>query len=174
MRPIASYTRGLLVGAALSLGAALGLACSGGPVSSTSDSEATGHDTHDHDTHDHEHTTAHDHDTHDHEHTTAHGGDETSEGTSDDGTTGAIESSPEGYCFCMLEFCHDEYHATWGDDHVDSEMMCLAEAGALPSVGMDVDAGNSLECRLHHCLEAMASGDTSSSCPSALGMDACQ
>ena len=51
------------------------------------------------------------------------------------------------YCACMLENCHDQYHATWGEDHVASEAMCIAAAEALPSVGMPATDGNSLECR---------------------------
>ena len=178
MRTRAGLSSGLL---------ACALACSGGTDSTTvagSESDSEAHETEHASEHTSEHTTEHgttstdteggtEH-THETDHTTTAGGsDGTSDGDTRGATTGGIDSSPAGYCYCMLEFCHDEYHATWGEDHVESEQMCIAEASALPSVGMDVDAGNSLECRLHYCLDAMAVGDPSV-CASAIGMDACQ
>lgn len=65
-------------------------------------------------------------------------------------TTGEL-SPVDAYCSCMLERCHDQYHATWGEEHESSEAMCVAAATALPSVGMPATMGNSLECRQHYC-----------------------
>lgn len=76
----------------------------------------------------------------------------------------------EAYCACMLEHCHDQYHAKWGEDHHASEEMCAAEAGALPSVGMPATSGNSLECRMHYC---ELGHDDPAACDSAIGGGAC-
>jgi len=106
--------------------------------------------------HDHTSTATTGHDTHDTHHTST-------------ATTG--EQSPvDAYCACMLENCHDLYHATWGEDHEASEAMCLAAAEALPSVGVPATRGNSIECRLHYCELGRA---VAGACDSAIGGGAC-
>ncbi|MCA9617694.1 MAG: hypothetical protein KC731_01655 [Myxococcales bacterium] len=78
----------------------------------------------------------------------------------------------ERYCDCMLSSCHDAYHATFGPDSDEpaARAACLAEAEALPSVGMDVDMGNSVECRIHYC----SLGDQSATtCDAAVGLGSC-
>lgn len=84
-------------------------------------------------------------------------------------TTGAL-SPIEAYCACMLERCHDQYHGTWGEEHESSEAMCIAAAGALPSVGMPATMGNSLECRQHYC---DIGEDEAGACDSAIGGGSC-
>ena len=86
-------------------------------------------------------------------------------------TDGYQPPSAQGYCDCMLDVCHDLYHATWGEDHVASEMMCLASFDASPSAGMPATEGDSKECRAYHC-EAAARDETL--CESALGGGVCQ
>lgn len=97
----------------------------------------------------------------------AHTGETTHAGTA--GTTGE-PSAIDVYCACMLENCHDEYHATWGEDHEASEAMCAAAAAAVPSVGVPATTGNSLECRLHYCELGEA---VPGACASAMGGGAC-
>lgn len=76
-------------------------------------------------------------------------------------STGAVEPAPLAeHCACMLENCHDQYHAMWGEDHVQSEMMCLADAGAQPTVGMPAMSGNSIECRYDACTKKDCVGAT--------------
>jgi hypothetical protein len=60
----------------------------------------------------------------------------------------------------MLDICHDQYHAMWGEDHVQAEMMCLADAGAWPTVGMPAMSGNSIECRYDACTKKDCEGAT--------------
>ncbi len=73
------------------------------------------------------------------------------------GTGGAAggggQTLAEQYCGCMLLSCHDQYHQKFGpeSDEVAAREACLAEAGALPVNGSDVDSGNFIECRLHFC-----------------------
>ena len=115
----------------------------------------------------HEHTTEHEHDTGTtHEHATEPGTDT----TDDTGTTGEPATPAEAYCECMLVYCHDEYHGTWGEDHETSVAMCQAAAAALPGVGMPATQGNSIECRLHHC--DLAKTDEAA-CASAIGGGMC-
>ncbi len=93
--------------------------------------------------------------------------------THDHGSSGAPTEGgtpAEAYCACMLEHCHDQYHGTWGEDHVASEAMCEAAAEALPSVGMPATSGNSLECRMHYC---ELGHDDPAACESAIGGGAC-
>ncbi len=97
----------------------------------------------------------------------AHTGETTHAGTA--GTTGE-PSAIDVYCACMLENCHDEYHATWGEDHEASEAMCAAAAAAAPSVGVPATTGNSLECRQHYCELGEA---VPGACASAMGGGAC-
>lgn len=97
----------------------------------------------------------------------AHTGETTHAGTA--GTTGE-PSAIDVYCACMLENCHDEYHATWGEDHEASEAMCAAAAAAVPSVGAPATTGNSLECRQHYCDLGEA---VPGACASAIGGGAC-
>lgn len=90
-------------------------------------------------------------------------------GTSEGGTTDG-GSLAEQYCLCMLDSCHDQYHGTWGEDHEQSEVMCMAAAEAVPSVGMPATSGDSIECRLYFC--AMGH-DVAGACEAALGADPC-
>ncbi len=77
------------------------------------------------------------------------------------------------YCDCMLNsVCHDLYHEIWTDDEIVARETCIAEAEALPESGDAPDAGNSLECRLHWCLEADAAEDEAL-CQAAAGLDVC-
>jgi hypothetical protein len=62
----------------------------------------------------------------------------------------------------MLDICHDQYHAMWGEDHVQSEMMCLADAGSWPTVGVPAMSGDSLECRYDACTKKDCEGATGS------------
>ncbi len=102
------------------------------------------------------------HDTHEHETHATH--------AEETGTTGAA-TPVDVYCECMLLNCHDQYHALWGEDHVESEAMCQAAAGAVPSVGMDAMSGDSIECRTHFC---SVGHDDAAACESALGGAPCQ
>lgn len=102
---------------------------------------------------------------------TGHHGSEATGGAHDEtaATTDAL-SPVDAYCACMLEVCHDQYHATWGEEHESSEAMCVAAAEALPSVGMPAMMGNSLECRQYYC----ELGETEAgACDSAIGGGAC-
>lgn len=123
-----------------------------GPAGAADDT-STGGTTHDtHDTHD-------PHDTHD------------THATSDAPTTGGEAFTPvDVYCGCMLENCHDQYHALWGEDHLESEAMCKAAAEAVPSVGAPASSGDSIECRIHHC---ELGHDDPAACDSALGAAPC-
>lgn len=85
-------------------------------------------------------------------------------------TTGGATPVDE-YCACMLESCHDLYHATWGEEHRASEAMCAAYAESVPSVGMPAMSGDSLECRLHFC---SLGHDDPSACDSAMGAAPCE
>ena len=86
------------------------------------------------------------------------------------GTGGAAPSPAAAYCECMVVYCHDEYHGTWGEDHEVSVAMCEAEAAALPSLGMPATVGASIECRAHHC--DLAQTDPAA-CASAIGGGSC-
>ncbi|MEZ4384186.1 MAG: hypothetical protein R3A79_22825 [Nannocystaceae bacterium] len=88
-------------------------------------------------------------------------------------STGYAPPSAEDYCACMLEACHDLYHATWGENHVLSEMACLASAAESPSAGMPATEGDFIECRAHYCALAAETADMGV-CDSALGEGACQ
>mgnify|MGYP000031085535 CR=1 FL=1 len=102
--------------------------------------------------------------------TAAHEHTETTEPHGTSGTTG--EDSPvDAYCLCMLEICHDQYHALWGEDHRESEAMCRAYAEGVPSVGMPAMSGDSIECRLHFCT---LGEDDPGPCESALGAAPCE
>ena len=73
----------------------------------------------------------------------------------------------------MLTSCHFHYHEAYGpeDDEKAARENCLAEASALPSTGVDSSEGNTIECRLHHCLR----GKTDlTSCPSSIGDGQCR
>ena len=102
---------------------------------------------------------------------TDHHASEATSGTHDEtaATTGAL-SPVDAYCACMLEVCHDQYHATWGEEHESSEAMCVAAAEALPSVGMPAMTGNSLECRQYYCEIGEAEPGA---CDSAIGGGSC-
>jgi hypothetical protein len=106
---------------------------------------------------------------------------DTSTGTESSTSGGEASSTSEGYtppsyedyCACMLDACHDLYHSTWGENHVLSEMECLASAAESPSAGMATMEGNSIECRMHFCELAAETADMSV-CDSAIGGGACQ
>jgi len=70
------------------------------------------------------------------------------------------------YCDCMLSACHDQYHDKFGEDHEAAEMMCLAYAESVPSVGVPAMSGDSIECYYWACTQ----GD----CESAFGGGVCQ
>lgn len=76
-----------------------------------------------------------------------------------------VTQAAKDYCECMLFDCHDEYHARWGEDHVEAAVACQTEAAMLPQAGSPQTEGNSAECRLHHC----ASLEDGSTCEGALG-----
>jgi hypothetical protein len=99
-------------------------------------------------------------------------GDET--GPLETGDTGSSSAAAD-YCGCMLVNCHVGYHELWGEDHVESEAACLDVANALPEAGMDVDAGNFIECRLHYCelAESTDMADDPDNCPQAFGDTVC-
>lgn len=128
------------------------------PASTSDGHVTTGGETHAHATDHHDASTGH-HDETAAEHGSAEHGSETGGGT-----------PAEMYCFCMLENCHDQYHGTWGEEHPQSEEMCLAAAAAVPSVGMPAMTGNSLECRLHFCA---LGHDDEAACDIALGAAPC-
>jgi hypothetical protein len=87
------------------------------------------------------------------------------------GSTGGGDPPPVAdYCACMLVNCHDQYHATWGEDHEAAEAACTAAAEAVPSVGMPATDGDSLECRYHYC---QLGHDDPGACESAIGGGAC-
>lgn len=104
------------------------------------------------------------------EHTTGSTGHHGSEVTGDSTATTGELSPVDAYCACMLVQCHDQYHGTWGEEHESSEAMCVAAAEALPSVGMPVTMGNSLECRQYYCELGEAEPGA---CDSAIGGGAC-
>lgn len=123
-------------------------------------------DTHHHETDSETHHHETDSETHHHETETettdssssGSTGTDTESGTDTHGT-GTIDGiTPQDYCDCMLAYCHDEYHDTWGE-HPESEPLCLADAESWPVAGMSVEEGDFLECRIHQCLTAMATGD---------------
>ena len=93
-------------------------------------------------------------------------GDEQPTGTSTGGGTPAV-----AYCECMVVYCHDDYHGTWGEDHDMSVAMCEAEAAALPVAGGPVTQGEFIECRVHYC--ELAKTDPGA-CASAIGGGSCQ
>lgn len=84
--------------------------------------------------------------------------------------TGDPMDPAQAYCECMVVYCHDDYHGTWGEDHEMSEALCQAEADGLPSVGMPAMSGNSLECRSYYCDLAMTDA---TACASAIGGGSC-
>lgn len=93
-------------------------------------------------------------------------------GSGDGGGGGPVSNPAADYCDCMLLSCHDQYHATYGPDtdEVAARQTCLEQAAALPVAGMAVDAGNFVECRLHHC-EAGKTDVTA--CPASVGLEIC-
>ena len=99
-------------------------------------------------------------DAHDSDHDTHETDDHTVDSDGDDPVV--------AYCSCMLINCHETYHGKWGEEELPAQEACIAEAGALPENGSDVDAGNFFECRQHFC--AMATDDA---CPTEDGCDAC-
>ena len=94
-------------------------------------------------------------------------------GVSSSSSGGGVSAEALAYCDCMLVSCHDAYHAHFGPDSDEEAARnnCIAEAEALPVAGMDVDSGDFIECRIHHC-ELGKTDDTA--CPSAIGQDSCQ
>lgn len=136
---------------------------SGTTTGTTTDSTGHAHETHaTHETGSETAAPTEAHDTHEHETHATH--------AEETGTTGAA-TPVDVYCECMLLNCHDQYHALWGEDHVESEAMCQAAAGAVPSVGMDAMSGDSIECRTHFC---SVGHDDAAACESALGGAPCQ
>jgi len=147
-----------------------------GATAVTTTDASTGHATHaTHDTHASEGSetgaatdTTHAHETDTHE--TVDTVDTVDTHATEPETTGS-GTPVDAYCECMLENCHDLYHATWGEDHRASEAMCAAYAESVPSVGMPAMSGDSLECRLYFC---GLGHDDPSACDSAYGGAPCQ
>ncbi|MGE0324138.1 MAG: hypothetical protein AB7K71_40130 [Polyangiaceae bacterium] len=86
------------------------------------------------------------------------------------GGSGDASANVVAYCDCMLNSCHDEYHATWGEDHIVAEAQCHAEAGMVPENGSATESGDFIECRLAACQRA---GQDANACAAALGGDVC-
>jgi hypothetical protein len=99
---------------------------------------------------------------------TAHHDSDAHAGTAGDSTGGATPVA--SYCACMLSSCHDLYHELWGEDEIAAQQACTDEAAVLPEAGMDVQAGNFLECRAHFC--GLASEDEAQ-CHAAAGHVTC-
>ena len=98
-----------------------------------------------------------------------HGSEE--HGSEEHGTAETSTDDPvAAYCSCVFSNCHEPYHEKWGENEIMSEQACLAEAGALPVNGSDIEMGNFLECRVHFCELA---ADDESVCPNALGEAVC-
>jgi hypothetical protein len=95
----------------------------------------------------------------------------TSHGSESGGDTGSAALAEE-WCGCMITACHDAYHRAFGDVHPESEENCLAAGGAVPVNGSPTQSGDFIECRIHFCEEASASGDESV-CESAIGGGLC-
>ncbi len=76
------------------------------------------------------------------------------------------------YCDCMLVSCHDAYHVAFGPetDEVAARNNCIAEAETLPVAGSEVETGDFIECRIHHC-ELGKTDDTA--CPASVGDAVC-
>ena len=111
--------------------------------------------------------------------TTSDGSASSASSSSGEGTTSAAASSSSSssgtggdpppiteYCDCLLSKCHDQYHMKFGEDHVAAEMMCLAYAESVPTIGMPAESGASIECYYWAC--------TQSDCTSAFGGGVCQ
>lgn len=106
--------------------------------------------------------------------TTSDGSAASASSSSGAGTTSETASSGTGgdpppvveYCDCMLSKCHDPYHMKFGEDHVAAEMMCLAYAASVPTIGMPAESGASIECYYWACMQ--------SDCTSAFGGGVCQ
>jgi hypothetical protein len=88
------------------------------------------------------------------------------------GVGGAGDDPASIYCFCLLDGCHDPFHAEFGEADQAAIDSCISTAAGLPTAGMDVDAGNFLECRQHFCDEARLNNPAA--CEAALGADPCQ
>lgn len=93
---------------------------------------------------------------------------EAASSSSSTGSTGTGGDPPPltEYCDCMLSKCHDQYHMKFGEDHVAAEMMCLAYAASVPTIGMPAESGASIECYYWACMQ--------SDCTSAFGGGVCQ
>ena len=118
-------------------------------------------------THAHASETTHAHES---ETTHAHESETTHEHATDTATSGGPLDPAQAYCECMVVYCHDDYHGTWGEDHEMSEAMCEAAANGLPSTGMPAMTGNSLDCRSYYC--DLAKTDATA-CASAIGGGSC-
>ena len=100
--------------------------------------------------------------------TTTEAASSSSTGSSSTGSSGTGGDPPPltEYCDCMLSKCHDQYHMKFGEDHVAAEMMCLAYAASVPTIGAPAESGASIECYYWAC--------TQSDCTSAFGGGVCQ
>jgi hypothetical protein len=85
---------------------------------------------------------------------------------------GGAPALADQYCSCMQAICHDAYHDKFGppSDEPAAAAACLAEASGLPEAGQDVDSGNFIECRLHHC---QLGAETEAACDAMIGLGAC-
>ncbi|MCA9644304.1 MAG: hypothetical protein KC492_26600 [Myxococcales bacterium] len=102
----------------------------------------------------------------------ANGGSGNSNGGGAGSSTGGGNASANviAYCECMLSDCHDEYHATWGEDHIAAEEQCHAEAGMVPEQGSPTEVGDFIECRLAACQRAQ---QDPTACAAAMGGGVC-
>ncbi len=80
-------------------------------------------------------------------------------------------SSIYDYCNCMLLNCHDAAHLKWGESDEQLLAGCRAEAISLPALGAATTAGNYLECRAAHCVQAKENLDL---CDAAFGNTICR
>ncbi len=95
---------------------------------------------------------------HEHEHGDAgehhHDGDAGEHGHGDAGEVtldGGVSDEATAYCNCVFLSCHDDYHAKWGEDELESRAACLTEADALAPGAEGSEMGDNLSCRQHFC-----------------------
>jgi hypothetical protein len=85
-----------------------------------------------------------------------HGGHHDADGGHHDADGGISQS----YCDCVFLQCHDEYHATWGENEITARAACVAFASGF--------SAEEEECRMSKC-EMVNTLD----CDAALSVDSC-
>jgi hypothetical protein len=90
----------------------------------------------------------------------------------DEPPPGPIDDIVLAYCECMFLYCHDFYHATWGEDEQAAVNNCREEARRLPRADPGADAPG-LECALDACQQAQPTPDAPL-CAQARGPSTCQ